>query len=74
MSTPKKTTSITLDMNIGDAAFLKIAKAAHANNRTFNDQINRIVADAVANLDRPAVAVPTIPTTQPFGFSAKPQA
>jgi hypothetical protein len=70
MSTPKKTTSITLDMNIGDAAFLKIAKAAHANNRTFNDQINRIVADAVANLDRPAVAVPT---TQPFGFSAKPQ-
>ena len=71
MATPKKTTSITLDMNIGDAAFLKIAKAAHAHNRTFNEEINAIVQNAVANLDRPAVAVPA---PQPFGFSAKPQA
>jgi hypothetical protein len=53
-------------MAVGDAVFLKIAKMAHANNLTFNEQINRIVQDAVAALDRP-VAVPT-----PFGFSAKP--
>jgi len=70
MATPKKTTSITLDMNIGDAAFLKIAKSAHAHNRTFNEEINAIVQSAVANIDRPAVAVPA---PQPFGFSAKPQ-
>jgi hypothetical protein len=66
MATPKKTTSISLEMAVGDAVFLKIAKMAHANNLTFNEQINRIVQDAVAALDRP-VAVPT-----PFGFSAKP--
>ena len=70
MSTPKKTTQITLDMNIGDAAFLKIAKAAHANNLTFNEQINRIVQEAVSGIDKPRVAVPA-PT--PFGFAAKPQ-
>jgi hypothetical protein len=66
MATPKKTTSISLEMAVGDAVFLKIAKMAHANNLTFNEQINRIVQEAVAGLDRP-VAVPT-----PFGFSAKP--
>jgi hypothetical protein len=53
-------------MAVGDAVFLKIAKMAHANNLTFNEQINRIVQEAVAGLDRP-VAVPA-----PFGFSAKP--
>jgi hypothetical protein len=66
MATPKKTTSISLEMAVGDAVFLKIAKMAHANNLTFNEQINRIVQEAVAGLDRP-VAVPA-----PFGFSAKP--
>jgi len=85
MSTPKKTTQITLDMNIGDAQFLRIAKMAHANNMTFNEQINQIVQSAVAGLDRPAVAVPASLNIRkaseiepyepkPFGFSAKPQA
>lgn len=69
MATPKKTTAITLEMSVGDAAFLKIAKMAHANNLTFNEQINKIVQDAVTALDKPAVAVPA----QPFGFAAKPQ-
>lgn len=68
MATPKKTTAITLEMSVGDAAFLKIAKMAHANNLTFNEQINKIVQDAVHALDKPAVAVPA----QTFGFSAKP--
>jgi hypothetical protein len=51
---------------------------------TFNEQINRIVQDAVAGLDRPAVAVPASLNIRkaseiepyepkPFGFSAKPQ-
>jgi len=69
MSTPKKTTQITLDMTIGDAQFLRIAKMAHANNMTFNEQINRIVQDAVAGLDRPVA----VPVPAPFGFTAKPQ-
>jgi hypothetical protein len=69
MATPKKTTTISLEMSVGDAVFLKIAKMAHNNNLTFNEQINKIVQDAVNALDRPAVAVPA----QPFGFSAKPQ-
>jgi hypothetical protein len=84
MSTPKKTTQITLDMNIGDAQFLRIAKMAHANNMTFNEQINQIVQSAVAGLDRPAVAVPASLNIRkaseiepyepkPFGFAAKPQ-
>lgn len=68
MATPKKTTAITLEMSVGDAAFLKIAKMAHANNLTFNEQINKIVQDAVHALDKPTVAVPA-----PFGFGAKPQ-
>lgn len=68
MATPKKTTAITLEMSVGDAAFLKIAKMAHANNLTFNEQINKIVQDAVHALDKPTVAVPA-----PFGFAAKPQ-
>lgn len=69
MATPKKTTTISLEMAVGDAVFLKIAKMAHANNLTFNEQINRIVQEAVAGLDR-AVAVPA---PAPFGFSARPQ-
>jgi len=69
MATPKKTTAITLEMAVGDAVFLKIAKMAHANNLTFNEQINKIVEDAVGSIDRPAVAVPA----PPFGFSSKPQ-
>lgn len=47
MATPKKTTSITLEMAVGDAIFLKIAKMAHQNNLTFNEQINQIVQEAV---------------------------
>jgi hypothetical protein len=85
MATPKKTTTISLDMSIGDSAFLKIAKMAHANNMTFNEQINKIVQDAVNALDRPAVAVPASLNIRkaseiepyepkPFGFAAKPQA
>jgi hypothetical protein len=70
MATPKKTTTISLEMSVGDAVFLKIAKMAHNNNLTFNEQINKIVQDAVNSLDRPAVAVPA----QPFGFAPKPQA
>lgn len=69
MATPKKTTPVTLDMQIGDAVFMKIAKMAHANNRTFNEQINAIVQDAIVNFDKPTV----VPTSQPpFGVS-KPQ-
>lgn len=64
MATPKKTTAITLEMAVGDATFLKIAKMAHANNLTFNEQINKIVQDAIAAMDRPA------PSS--FGFAAKP--
>ena len=71
MATPKKTTSITLEMAVGDSTFLKIAKMAHANNMTFNEQINKIVVDAIAAMDRP-VAVPA--AAQPFGFSARPNA
>lgn len=59
MTTPKKTT-ISLDMQIGDAAFLRIAKMAHANNLTFNQQINEILADAMRQIDAPKPA-PSIP-------------
>jgi hypothetical protein len=55
MTTPKKTT-ISLDMQIGDAAFLRIAKMAHANNLTFNQQINEILADAMRQIDAPKPA------------------
>lgn len=65
MATPKKTTTITLEMAVGDATFLKIAKMAHANNLTFNDQINKIVQDAIGAMDRPQAS-------QPFGFSVRP--
>lgn len=68
MATPKKTTPVTLDMQIGDAVFMKIAKMAHANNMTFNEQVNKIVQDAIANFDKPAT-----PQQTPFGFAAKPQ-
>jgi hypothetical protein len=58
MTTPKKTT-ISLDMQIGDAAFLRIAKMAHANNLTFNQQINEILADAMRQIDAPKPAQPS---------------
>jgi hypothetical protein len=67
MATPKKTTAITLEMAVGDATFLKIAKMAHNNNLTFNEQINKIVQDAIGAMDNPAQ--PGVP----FGFSARPQ-
>ncbi len=66
MSTPKKTTAISLEMAVGDATFLKIAKMAHGNNLTFNEQINKIVQDAIAAMDKPSASAP-------FGFSARPQ-
>ena len=68
MATPKKTTPVTLDMQIGDAVFMKIAKMAHGNNLTFNEQINKIVQDAITNFDKPAV-----PQQPPFGVAPKPQ-
>jgi len=68
MATPKKSTPVTLDMQIGDAVFMKIAKMAHSNNMTFNEQINRIVQDAIANFDKPQQT-----QQAPFGFAAKPQ-
>jgi len=54
VATPKKTTQITLDMNLNDSTFLKIAKVAHTNNCTFNEAVNRILADAIARLNEPA--------------------
>lgn len=68
MATPKKTTTISLDMQVGDTTFLKIAKMAHSNNMTFNEQINKIVQDAIASMDKPAAPA------SPFGFAARPQA
>lgn len=53
MATPKKATQITLEMAVGDSMFLKIAKMAHSNNMTFNEQINELLTDAVNNLDSP---------------------
>jgi hypothetical protein len=58
MTTPKKTT-ISLDMQIGDAAFLRIAKMAHANNLTFNQQVNEILADAMRQIDASKPAQPS---------------
>ena len=49
MATPKKTTTISLDMQVGDATFLKIAKLAHANDCTFNQMVNDLLVDAVEN-------------------------
>ena len=49
MATPKKTTSISLDMQVGDSTFLKIAKLAHANDCTFNQMVNDLLVDAVEN-------------------------
>lgn len=46
MTTPKKTT-IALEMQVGDATFLKIAKLAHANDCTFNQMVNDLLVDAV---------------------------
>jgi hypothetical protein len=67
MATPKKSTPVTLDMQIGDALFMKIAKMAHSNNMTFNEQINRIVQDAIANFDKPKPTTPTPLPTAPQG-------
>lgn len=47
MATPKKTTTISLDMQVGDSTFLKIAKLAHANDCTFNQMVNDLLVDAV---------------------------
>jgi len=55
MTTPKKTT-ISLEMQVGDATFLKIAKLAHANNCTFNEMVNDLLVDAV---NRQTTAAPT---------------
>jgi hypothetical protein len=49
MATPKKTTTISLDMQVGDATFLKIAKLAHANDCTFNQMVNDLLVDAIEN-------------------------
>jgi hypothetical protein len=46
-------------MQIGDAAFLRIAKMAHANNLTFNQQVNEILADAMRQIDAPKPAQPS---------------
>lgn len=67
MATPKKSTPVTLDMQIGDALFMKIAKMAHSNNMTFNEQINRIVQDAIANFDKPKPTTPASFPTAPQG-------
>lgn len=49
MATPKKTTTISLDMQVGDSTFLKIAKLAHANDCTFNQMVNDLLVDAIEN-------------------------
>lgn len=46
MATPKKT-SVSLDMQVGDSTFLKIAKLAHARNCTFNEMVNKLLVDAI---------------------------
>ena len=66
MATPKKTTSISLDMQVGDATFLKIAKLAHANDCTFNQMVNDLLVDAVetrftqSSTPTPVSASPTV--------------
>jgi len=66
MATPKKTTTISLDMQVGDATFLKIAKLAHANDCTFNQMVNDLLVDAVetrfaqSSTPLPASASPTV--------------
>lgn len=63
MTTPKKTT-IALEMQVGDATFLKIAKLAHANNCTFNEMVNDLLVDAV-NRQTTAAPAPTPVFGQP---------
>ncbi len=66
MATPKKTTTISLDMQVGDATFLKIAKLAHANDCTFNQMVNDLLVDAVetrfiqSSAPTPVSASPTV--------------
>lgn len=62
MATPKKTTQITLEMNLNDPTFLKIAKVAHSRNCTFNEAVNRILQEALARLSDP-VSTETKDTT-----------
>lgn len=66
MATPKKTTSISLDMQVGDATFLKIAKLAHANDCTFNQMVNDLLVDAVEkHFTQPAPSAPSEPIVYP---------
>ena len=66
MATPKKTTTISLDMQVGDSTFLKIAKLAHANDCTFNQMVNDLLVDAVetrftqSSTPTPVSASPTV--------------
>lgn len=66
MATPKKTTTISLDMQVGDSTFLKIAKLAHANDCTFNQMVNDLLVDAVetrftqSSAPTPVSASPTV--------------
>jgi hypothetical protein len=63
MATPKKTTSISLDMQVGDATFLKIAKLAHANDCTFNQMVNDLLVDAVESRFAASTPVAPVATT-----------
>lgn len=61
MATPKKTTTISLDMQVGDSTFLKIAKLAHANDCTFNQMVNDLLIDAVEkHFTQPAPSEPIV--------------
>lgn len=66
MATPKKTTTISLDMQVGDATFLKIAKLAHANDCTFNQMVNDLLIDAVEkHFTQSAPSAPSEPIVYP---------
>jgi len=60
MSTPKKMITIDLQMQIDNAAFLRIAKTAHSKNETFNQTVNRLLMEAV---DRETQTVPAPATS-----------
>jgi hypothetical protein len=61
MATPKKTTTVTLDMQVGDATFLKIAKLAHSHDCTFNEMVNKLLVDAVERQTVVPVNAPVTP-------------
>ena len=66
MATPKKTTTISLDMQVGDSTFLKIAKLAHANDCTFNQMVNDLLIDAVEkHFTQSAPSAPSEPIVYP---------